>query len=246
MAEIVTWTLFEENPANPDSRSAERFLSPEEDEKYQQFKFPKRRREWLLGRMAAKHLLINSQAGFSTLSSRSFSIRNEPDGAPYFVTEDGKRLPGCLSISHTRHLALCALTLAGSLQVGVDLESIEPRFPAMVDDFFTPAEIESVRACPPEQHDLLITLIWSAKESMLKVLRKGLRLDTRQVEIYLHSKEITDQLETSEGNWLPLGARCHDCGRGIWSVAWRRMGDFILTSASYSEGGEKAIRWVRV
>ena len=246
MAEIVPWTLFEDDPANPVSRSPERFLSPEEDEKFQQFKFPKRRREWLLGRVAAKHLLINSQPGSTDLLPRAISIRNEPDGAPYFVNSDGQRLPGCLSISHNHHLAVCALTFAESVQVGVDLECIEPRFPGIADDFFTPAEIESLHACPLEHHDLLITLIWSAKESMLKVLRKGLRLDTRRVEVILHSLEINNNFEHSSENWLPLNTCCNVPGTRTWSVAWRRMGEFILTSASYSEGAETNFQWIRV
>ena len=65
--------------------------------------------------------------------------------------------------------------------VGCDLELVEPRTPGFVADFLTAAEQQSVASRPDP--DAAANLIWSAKESALKVLQTGLRRDTRSVEV---------------------------------------------------------------
>ena len=67
--------------------------------------------------------------------------------------------------------------------VGADIEHVEPRDPAFVRDFFTTGEAERVWRCPAKQRDTLVTVLWSAKEAVLKVLRLGLTVDTRRVEL---------------------------------------------------------------
>jgi 4'-phosphopantetheinyl transferase len=67
--------------------------------------------------------------------------------------------------------------------------------------------------------DLTANLIWSAKESALKVLRTGLRRDTRTVEVNL--------LPTTSGVWNGLEV-ADQTGRSLpgW---WARYGDFVLS-----------------
>ncbi|HLZ39079.1 MAG TPA: hypothetical protein VKP64_15325, partial [Mycobacteriales bacterium] len=62
-----------------------------------------------------------------------------------------------------------------------------------------------------------------AKESALKVLRTGLRRDTRSVEVAV-------SLDQPVGEWAPLQVRSTEGGEMPgW---WRRYGAFILTVAS--------------
>ena len=76
------------------------FLSASERETYARLTFPKRRREWLLGRWTAKHLLQLSQEAYRALPLDAISVGNDSDGAPYLSLEEEGRLEMSLSISH--------------------------------------------------------------------------------------------------------------------------------------------------
>lgn len=109
----------------------------------------------------------------------------------------------------------------GSASVGCDLELVEPRTALFVGDYFTSAEQRFV-AERPEHHDLLANAIWSAKESALKVLRTGLRRDTRSVEVHL-------ELDTDDG-WAALEVRSEE--GEVYPGWWLRFDQFILTCAA--------------
>jgi 4'-phosphopantetheinyl transferase len=63
------------------------------------------------------------------------------------------------------------------------VETVAARSAAFVADYFTPEEKALVVDTPQSERDRLITLLWSAKESVLKALRCGLRADTRDVAV---------------------------------------------------------------
>ena len=88
----------------------------------------------------------------------------------------------------------------------------------------TPAEQDWVRGPAAEDprlgHDAAANLVWSAKESALKVLRVGLRADTRSVEITVRSDLLVD-------GWAPFTAAL-DTGPVLHGW-WRRDGVYLLT-----------------
>lgn len=88
------------------------------------------------------------------------------------------------------------------VRCGCDLEQLEPRSEALIADHFTPAEIARIHAAAtPEATVLATNLTWSTKEAALKLLRTGLRRDTRSVEVEWSEppSETTD-----EPDWQPL------------------------------------------
>ena len=210
------------------------FLSQSEYEMLAGLSFPKRRREWLLGRWTAKHLLRCSHRVYQSLSLDSITVGNDPDGAPYLdVTGEG-RLAMSLSISHRQNRAFCALSPTVPPSIGADIEGVEPRDPAFVHDFFTEDEDRRVWACPPTRRDTLVTAIWSAKESVLKALRHGLRVDTRSVEVH-HIAGIERGPSAAPWpptkTWHPVQVRCTlpDCPHlRAW---WQPLGNCVLTIA---------------
>ncbi len=198
------------------------WLTPPEARRLQGFAYTKRREEARLGRWTAKQALalaLGIDADPATL--RALVIRNAPDGAPEVVV-DGAVAPVRISMTDRADWAVCvAVTADASGAVGCDLELVEARSDRFVADWFTPAERELVRS-RPDEHDLLANLIWSAKESALKVLRTGLRRDTRPVEVTL--------VDGASDGWRELRVVTEE-GQ-VFPGWWRRFGVFVLSFAS--------------
>jgi 4'-phosphopantetheinyl transferase len=113
-------------------------------------------------------------------------------------------------------------------RIGCDLELVEPRTAAFIRDYLTVNERRFVAAALSEtERDRRANLVWSAKESALKVLQTGLRRDTRSVE-------VTVSLDRAPGGWAPLAVRAAEGQR--FPGWWARFGDFLLTVAA--EPGE--------
>jgi 4'-phosphopantetheinyl transferase len=181
--------------------------------------YTKRREEARLGRWTAKSTVASvlglDPADHSAL--RDVVIRNASDGAPEAFWK-GRPAGVTIAMTDRADWAVCAVTGA-DVRVGCDLEVVEPRSAAFVRDYFTPAEHETVAA---GDHDLLANLVWSAKESALKVLRTGLRRDTRTVEVVLGDEE--------DAGWRALTV--HDADGTRFPGWWVRYGDFVLTVAT--------------
>jgi 4'-phosphopantetheinyl transferase len=172
------------------------WLSEHERQTLRGFRFAKRRSDWRLGRWTAKHA-VAACLGLSSVPVRAIELRPDPSGAPE-VFVDGCPAPVSVSLSHRLGRALCVVVPSSS-SVGCDVELVECRSDAFVTDYFTPEEQDMVRSAE-EDHSLVVTLIWSAKESVLKAVRKGLRVDTREVNV------IAANVPLKEGLWSPVSA----------------------------------------
>lgn len=182
-------------------------------------RYAKRKSETTMARWTAKSAVAATlRRPTDPASLRSVVVRNAFDGAP-FVEVDQDQAGLEIAMTDRADHAVC-MVLTGHGRIGCDLELIEPRSAAFVNDYFT--ERERTAVAEHEHPALLANLIWSAKESALKVLRTGLRSDTRTVEVTVG--------EAAGDLWQPLVV-ANDDGRafpGWWLVA----GDFILTCAT--------------
>jgi 4'-phosphopantetheinyl transferase len=145
-------------------------------------RFVKRRTDWRLGRWTAKCAVasfLRMPADPPVLAK--IEIRPAGSGAPeVFIANEPAAI--ALSISHSAGAAICAIAPSG-VDLGCDREVIEPRSEAFVADYFTRDEQALVAKASGAERAGLVTLLWSAKESALKALREGLRLDTRSVAV---------------------------------------------------------------
>ncbi len=196
------------------------WLGPVEKEHLAALKNPKRKSEWLLGRWTAKVAL--QRANLAEIDSRNpaeLEIRAQENGAPR-AFQRGKELAVAVSLSHRAGAALCSV--AGGGRVGCDLEWLEPRSPAFIRDYFTPRErlwIESAES--RGGIDLRSNSLWSAKESLLKLVGIGLRVDTLGLEVEART-------EPGDGAWNQFltGWR----GEGLFLVGWwTRIDRWIAT-----------------
>ncbi len=161
-------------PANND------WLSANEADCMSSLHFAKRRADWRLGRWTAKRSLsvcLDVPAHLRVL--KKIEICAAPSGAPE-VLFDSHPAPVTISISHRAGIAACAVAMS-RVKMGCDLEMIEPRCDAFVGDYFTIEEQALVARASAADRVRLLALLWSGKESALKALREGLRIDTRSV-----------------------------------------------------------------
>jgi 4'-phosphopantetheinyl transferase len=216
----VRWLLASAQEVPPDDG----WLDPDALEQLRRNRLPARHNAFRLGRWTAKRA-VAAWLGLEPdpLTLFRIAIPAAADGAPEALF-DRRPVAAVLSLSHREGHAVCALAPAGTV-LGCDLEKIEPRSAAFVRDYFTPAERARVDAAPEPDRPLLANLIWSAKESALKALRTGLRLDTREVEVEL---PVGDE----RSGWRPCAVRRAATGE-IFHGWWRREGEFLLTVAAW-------------
>ena len=233
MLPIAEWRFQQEGAGGWTSADVLEKLTPAERARHDGFKIDKRRREWLLGRLTAKTLLaegLRRHVGVD-LDESAIEIARAPSGAPVVRLGDegppglpwarGSRLPARVSVSHSHGAALCAMLwlgntadLATAPRIGVDLEWIEPRSDGFVRDFLTPVERRYLDLATGDERHFRANLVWSAKEAVLKVIERGLSVDTWWLTCLPESEKVTlsfsapdgpdFRVSPDEGEWLPF------------------------------------------
>lgn len=199
----------------------DRWLSSAETDLLATMKFAKRRADWRLGRWTAKNAVahcLGVPLAMQTL--RQIEIRASLSGAPE-VFYEGEPAVISISLSHRNGLGACAVAQSNAA-LGCDVEFIEPHGQAFVADFFSAEEQSMIAEAPSADSDRLVALVWSAKESALKALREGLRLDTRSVVVAL------DDIRFSQPEkWNPL--RVHPINGQDFLGWWNQSIGYVRT-----------------
>jgi len=214
---VLTWWLARTQEQLPAGTG---WLTATERRRAAGLRYTKRRTDFLLSRWTLKLAVTrvlhwpDDAATLARIESRAAG-----DGAPELFVDDQPADHG-VSLSDRAGCAAC-LVADQLAAIGCDLELVEPRSDAFVRDYLTDSERDLVAAAGPAR-DLAANLIWSAKESALKVLRTGLRRDTRSVEV------TVPNLTPPEHAWSPLGVRTADSA--VFGGWWRRSGAFVLTA----------------
>ena len=123
-----------------------------------------------------------------------------------------------------------------------DLETVEPHGDAFAADYFTVEEQALVAQAEPVDRWRLLALLWSGKESALKAMREGLRLDTREVIVSfpvgpgMQSENQENNVQRAcvpvrtssrHSGWSPLQVR-HTDGQ-IFHGWWSETGNLLRT-----------------
>jgi len=142
---------------------------------------PKRRTDWRLGRWAAKEAVVGA-VGAAWLPRACIEILATTGGRPVArIHHPGAWPRVALSLSHAGDTGFAA-ALRGPAPLGCDVEQVTERSQEFVNDYFTADEAAWIRSVPGESA-LRANLLWSAKESALKALGEGLRMDPRCVPV---------------------------------------------------------------
>lgn len=198
------------------------WLTGAERRAQERFAIAHRRADWRLGRWVAKGALA-AWSGGADPAGIGVLARGPDDGYPVV---EGMEARAQVSISHRDGVALAVVGPLGPA-VGGDLERVEPRPAGFAADWFTGAERAAVAAGPAPVRDLVVTVLWSAKESALKALGDGLRRDTREVE-------ATIGLTPERGGWRRVGVE-GPAGRRF--EGWWRPCDQLVMVVVADAGG---------
>ncbi|HEX8926889.1 MAG TPA: 4'-phosphopantetheinyl transferase superfamily protein [Terriglobales bacterium] len=196
------------------------WLSAAEEQRLEALRIPKRRADWRLGRWTAKQavsLCLNLPSDEYGALAR-LEIRASECGAPEAYLAD-ERVDISLSLSHRDGVGICAIAPVG-VELGCDVETIEPHSAEFIMDYFDIHELETVADAPGEDRILLVSLMWSAKESALKALKEGLRADARSVHIRLMDWDLQCR------EWNAFQAAVNDRVYRGW---WRSNGCSLYT-----------------
>jgi len=208
------------------------WLSADEAVFLGRMRFNKRRADWRLGRWTAKR----AAAAYLNLPEdphalQEIEVRPAPSGAPeLFVANRPEAVT--ISLSHRAGVAACAIAMGG-VALGCDLEIIEPRSAGFFADYFTDEEQTLIARGAEKDRFRLVTVLWSAKESALKALREGLRVDTRSLIVTFspqtdHEHEAAPpRLCSVASSWRPLQVCCG--GGEILQGWWQNTGELVRT-----------------
>ncbi len=198
--EVSVWKFV---PADliPYARHFEELLSAHERQRLERYTDPSARREFLICR-GVLHLLL---AFLSDADPVSVKIREEGNGKPQ-LEADGHKHPLEFNLAHTD--GLCLIACSQELEIGVDVERIQPlpELEDMARKYLAPLEMTQWRAAALSQRAELFCRFWSAKEALLKALGSGLRIPPAQVDTIevLSGKSINGKQD--DGYYFEIGA----------------------------------------
>ncbi|TDT28121.1 4'-phosphopantetheinyl transferase [Streptomyces sp. BK208] len=172
-----------------------RYLTPAEAERAFALHSPRRRHEWLAGRLALKHAV-------SAYGRRHWDLDREPGTIEVRTVTGGLQAgrpvvdaPVEVGLTHSGDFAVA---VCGPHAIGVDLEHDRPMPPTLarlLDQECDP------RAPTPDARRLAAmpaALRWTCKEAVLKYYGFGLRVDAREVA-------LTGWLPDGRFTWRPGG-----------------------------------------
>lgn len=144
---------------------AVKLLSDAERTFFQQLRHPKRRREWLGGRIAAKAALLKlPDAADFEARARRLTILPDAQGRP---TVSGGADGLALSITHSGRYA--AALAAQGRSGGIDLQKISEKILALTSFFAAEEELELL-ADAVGRDAAALTMLWTVKEAVKKSL----------------------------------------------------------------------------
>jgi 4'-phosphopantetheinyl transferase len=169
----------------------ERTLTEDERLRAERFRFEKDRNRFI----AARALLRTILARYLGASSDQLRFESSPFGKPK-LTQDSLFEDMRFNLSHSGKLAL--LAVARAREVGVDLEMIRPGLAeeAIPEKFFSPLEVEVLRALPMEQQTEAFFNCWTRKEAYIKARGEGLSIPLHLFDVTLAPGDRAALIET--------------------------------------------------
>lgn len=194
-------------------------LSSAEARLFSGFAYPKRRLEWLGGRLAAKHCLSRHLAAGSATAAwyGDYSLLPDEHGCARLDTLPGPQPGPAISISHSRDYA--AALVSATSGCGIDIQHKTAQLARVQERFTSETELSQLERIPDPLTRL--GMIWAAKEAV----KKSLLFDQATFFGTISLTEFTD--EPKEAIWT---ARCRVAGPSATTAVIRiaEFGDYLI------------------
>lgn len=170
---LVDLNLIEQAAEQNEPQLLQQVLSTAEQAYFQRFKYMKRKKEWLGGRVAAKAALL---ACFPLPDQVLTSITLLPNKHGRPIIEE---VPACLSalgtepavsLSHSDDFAVALARSNSRSSCGIDLQKISTKLAGLTAHFATDAELQLLAEQAGCDEDTHLTMLWTAKETLKKAL----------------------------------------------------------------------------
>ncbi|MDD2465721.1 MAG: 4'-phosphopantetheinyl transferase superfamily protein [Desulfobulbus sp.] len=139
------------------------FLSAQEQQIFSGFSYPKRRVEWLGGRLAAKCALVYLLGEPALLSVNTVSIIPALNGKPVLTSSSASCEAVRLSISHSVDYAAA---MVSKNICGIDIQCCSTRLHKVQERFAVASEL--VLLSDEQDHLTRLAMLWTAKEATKK------------------------------------------------------------------------------
>src|SRR5262245_17588354 len=177
--EVHVWRISLDDPAAL-AVCQESWLTPEERQRADRFRFPRDRQRFVVRRGIARVILSR----YLDLEPRHVRFRYLANGKPVLAEEMGGS-DFTFNWSHSDGMALYAV--ARGRMVGVDLERRRPDVECLqiAERFFAPGEVATLRALAGDLQRNVFFTLWTCKEAWVKATGVGLSFPLEQVEMLL-------------------------------------------------------------
>jgi 4'-phosphopantetheinyl transferase len=168
-------------------------LAPDEWERARNFYFEKDRQRFIV----ARGLLRTILSLYLGIKPATLLFQYNMYGKPALACLTGEKQIS-FNVSHTRGIALYAVTLQRS--IGVDIEHIDAKVGGndIVERFFSPREISAFRVLPPALQREAFFRAWTRKEAYIKARGEGLSRPLDQFGVSLAPGEPAALLEADD------------------------------------------------
>lgn len=170
-------------------------LSPDEQQRANRFHFAIHRSEFIAGRGILRHLL----GRYLGQPPAEIAFNYGPQDKPFLPATPSLSF----NISHSGSLALFAF--AQQMEIGVDLEKIDPKMDVLSisQHFFAPQERAQLASLSDAPRIHAFFECWTRKEAFIKAKGQGLSLPLDQFEVSLLPGQAAQLLHT---RWNPAEA----------------------------------------
>lgn len=175
--EVDVWCVNLNRPAEQ-VRSLLQILAPDERGRAERFHFPKDRRHFITARATLRMVL----GLYLDVAPARLQFRYSPFGKPFLTPRCGGDTLR-FNVSHSHELALYAFTRGR--EIGIDIEHIRAGFAGeeLAEDFFSPREVETLRALPEDSKTKAFFNCWTRKEAYVKARGEGLSFPLKQFDV---------------------------------------------------------------
>ena len=144
-----------------------------------------------LAYVAAHSLLRHTLSQFGDIEPSKWRFEAAPGGKPVVAGASSLKF----SLSHTRGLVCCSVTMGDN--VGIDVEQVARRPDAMAiaRHLFSPVEIDRLVKCSARERYVRFIELWTLKEACGKCLGTGIRYSMDEFEFKCDDQRL--QMKTS-------------------------------------------------